>query len=114
MTPKNGIKPGSNTPVHTDTSPSKRKYLAAILKATPGNNLPAQCQRLRKALSRYSLSTFEAMRYLDCYYPPARVMQLRREGEQIDTHWVYTVTESGERHRVGLYVLAPTKKGGTK
>lgn len=106
-----GTKPGLNTPVHLDTSPAKRKFLAKILKAIPGNNLAAQCQRLCEALGRYSLTTFEAMRYLDCYYPPARVMQLRRQGIAIDTHWVYSATESGERHRIGLYVLAPTKKG---
>lgn len=109
-----GKKPGLNTPVHTDTSPAKRQYLAKILKTNPGNSLGAQCQRLREALSRYSLSTFEAMRFLDVYYPPARVMQLRRDGIAIDTHWTYSVTESGERHRIGLYVLAPSKKGAAK
>ena len=105
MTRNNGTEPGLNTPS------DKRQYLAKILKATPGTSAAAQCRRLREALSRYSLSTFEAMRYLDCYHAPARVMQLRDEGLAIDTHWVQTVTESGARHRVGLYVLAPAAKG---
>jgi hypothetical protein len=111
MTRNNGTTPGLNTPAHIDTPPAKRQYLARILKAFPGTSSAAQCQRLREALGRYSLSTFEAMRYLDCYHAPARVMQLRDEGVGIDTQWVQAVTESGERHRVGLYVLAPGAKG---
>lgn len=107
MTRNNGTTPGLNTPA------DKRQYLAKILKAIPGTSAAAQCQRLREALSRYNLSTFEAMRYLDCYHAPARVMQLREEGLAIDTHWVQTVTESGARHRVGLYVLAPSGKATT-
>lgn len=112
MAHTNGKKPGPVTSLHTTAA--KRKDLAEILRAIPGTHLAAQCQRLSTALSRYSLSTFEAMRYLDCYYPPARIMQLRRSGLDIDTHWVHTVTEAGEKHRVGLYVLAPAKKGAKR
>ena len=45
------------------------------------------------------------MRYLDCYDPRARVMQLRNAGEPIVTHWRTVTTESCDRHRVGLYAL---------
>ena len=109
MAHTNGSKPGQNSSLHTP--PAVRKDLAAILKAIPGTHLAAQCERLREALSRYSLTTYEAMRYLDCYHPPARIMQLRRAGLEIDTHWVHSVTESGERHRIGMYVLVPKGKG---
>ena len=91
----------STTPPPAD----KRKALAAILKAHPGNTCIVQCQRVRAALSCFSLTTFEAMRYLDVYDPRARVLQLRNAGECIDTHWTRIYTEAGHSHRVGLYVL---------
>jgi hypothetical protein len=89
------------------TPAPKRAALVAIRKAHPGNSTMQQCERIMAALSRFAITTFEAMRYLDCYDPRARVMQLRNAGECIDTYWQAITTESGERHRVGLYVLAP-------
>ncbi|OAD40303.1 hypothetical protein LPB72_18640 [Hydrogenophaga crassostreae] len=65
----------------------------------------SQAARLLEALSRFPISTFEAMRYLDVYHCPARILQLRKRGHRITTHWQTTVTESGALHRVGLYVL---------
>ena len=65
----------------------------------------AQCQRIRAALSQFSLTTFEAMRHLDCYDPRARVMQLRNQGERINTHWQVVLIEAGVKHRVGVYTL---------
>lgn len=88
---------------HTTTD--KAQALHAIRQATPGNSTQAQCERIKAALAQFSITTFEAMRHLDCYDPRARVMQLRRQGECIDTHWQTVTTESGDRHRVGLYVL---------
>ena len=73
----------------------------------PGVSSAVQCTRIRMALSQFSLTTFEAMRYLDVYDPRARVMQLRNAGEAIDTHWQNVVTEAGESHRVGVYTLRP-------
>ena len=87
------------------TTPEKREALAAILEAQPGTTSAAQCGRILAALAQFSLNTFEAMRYLDCYDPRARVMQLRKYGHRINTHWRTITTESGDRHRVGLYVL---------
>ena len=93
------------------TSPTppddKRQALAAILAAHPGNSCSVQCARIRAALSRFNLTTYEAMRQLDVYDPRARVLQLRKAGEHIDTHWIRIETETGHPHRVGLYVLAP-------
>ena len=93
-------------PLHTTSD--KRHALAAIRKAYPGNATRAQCERIRAALAQFSITTFEAMRHLDCYDPRARVMQLRRSGTAIETYWRIITTESGDRHRVGMYVLAPT------
>lgn len=91
------------------TSPAddKREALASILAAHPGNTCTVQCARIRSALSRFSLTTFEAMRHLDVYDPRARVLQLRKAGERIDTHWTCIETEAGHPHRVGVYVLVP-------
>ena len=90
-------------PLHTPSP--KRHALAAIRRAHPGTTCIAQCARIRAALAQFSITTFEAMRFLDCYDPRARVMQLRNAGEAIDTHWRTVVTESGDRHRVGLYAM---------
>lgn len=95
------------TPRHPLHNPgTKRHALAAIRRAHPGTTCVAQCARIRAALAQFSITTFEAMRYLDVYDPRARVMQLRNAGEAIDTHWRTIVTESGDKHRVGLYAVA--------
>ena len=87
------------------TSDDKRKALAEILSAHPGNSCTVQRARIRAALSRFSLTTFEAMRHLDVYDPRARVLQLRNDGEAITTTWGQIATESGDLHRIGVYVL---------
>jgi hypothetical protein len=87
------------------TPEEKRDALALILEEHPGNSCEVQCTRIRAALSRFNLTTFEAMRHLDIYDPRARVMQLRNAGESIMTAWTRIATESGSLHRVGLYVL---------
>lgn len=89
------------------TPSTKRHALAAIRRMFPGTSCEAQCNRIREALSQFSLTTFEAMRFLDCYDPRARMTQIRRSGVAVDTHWQTIVTECGDRHRVGLYVLNP-------
>lgn len=88
-----------------DTTDDKRKALAEILAAHPGNTCEVQCARIRAALSRFNLTTFEAMRHLDVYDPRARVLQLRKAGENIITTWGRITTESGHLHRVGIYSL---------
>ena len=85
----------------------KQQALQAILEEYPGNTCAVQCERIRAALSCFSITTFEAMRYLDVYDPRARVARLRKQGECIDTHWTRIHTEAGHPHRVGLYVLVP-------
>ena len=69
------------------------------------NSTAAQCARLLARLRKGSITTFEAMRKLDVYPCPARVLQLRKHGHQIDTVWTRVVTEANVAHRVGQYIL---------
>lgn len=124
MRPKkgNGLAAANNQPAKThsrnanpnyravrhNTPPSKITALARIRDRHPGVSCAAQRDRLREALSRYAVTTFEGMRYLDCYDTRKRIQELRDQGEKIDTHPVVIVTESGETHRVGMYVLDST------
>ena len=87
------------------TSPEKKAALEAIRAQFNGTAGKAQADRLLEALRRFAITTFEAMRYLDVYYCPARVLELRKRGHKIVTHWQTVITEAGEKHRVGLYVL---------
>jgi Helix-turn-helix domain len=58
-------------------------------------------------------TTVELSREFDILHPPARVLQLRKRGYEIDTVWVRVETEPGVFHRVGKYVLRkePTRRG---
>lgn len=63
-------------------------------------------ERLLLALQALgSVTTYEASRYLDLYDPRARKKELCKEGHAIDTIPARVVTESGEVHRIGRYVL---------
>jgi Helix-turn-helix domain len=91
---------------HKTTSPEKQLALEAIATKFSGENSFSQRSRLLEALSRFSVSTYEAMRYLDIYDPRPRIHELRHQfGYAIKTLWQTVVTESGEKHRIGLYVL---------
>lgn len=87
------------------TSAAKIAALEAIRDGAPGLASETQEKRLLEALASWPVTTFEAMRYLDVYHVPARVMGLRARGHSIATIWVKTPTEAGELHRVGQYVL---------
>ncbi len=87
------------------TSFEKKAALKIIREQFNGISSARQCERLLEALSRWSINTYEASRYLDVYHCPARVLQLRKRGYKIITHWQTVITEAGEKHRVGLYVL---------
>jgi len=92
------------------TSAAKKYILTAIRKAHPGVSAEAQRERLHTALLQGPVSTFEASRYLDTYCPTKRIAEMRREGLNIETVTEITVTESGDKHRVGRYVLMPSAK----
>ena len=70
-----------------------------------GTSTSVQCERLLSELKKRSVTTYEAMRVLDIYHVPARVLDLRKRGHNIVTVWDTVITESGQRHRVGRYVL---------
>lgn len=86
-------------------APVKDAALEQIRQQFSGTTGKTQCDRLLAALRLFPLTTFEAMRKLDVYHVPARVLQLRKAGHRIITLWQTVVTEAGEKHRVGLYVL---------
>lgn len=78
--------------------------------STNGNSLGAQCARLLQRLRERPVTTFEAMRELDIYHCPARILQLRKQGHLITTVWKQVQTEAGTWHKVGMYVLTTLKK----
>ena len=97
---------GRNGISTTTTSHERAAFLRGLLTAMPGNGTAVQRRRIRAALSRGPLSTIEAARWLDCYDPPRRVFELRHnDGVRIELHWTWQLTEAGEPHRVGVYVL---------
>jgi hypothetical protein len=93
------------TPEKEEAAPDKVAALKQIREQFSGTAGRTQCQRLLAALARYPITTFEAMRLLDVYHCPARVLQLRKDGHQIVTHRKTVITEAGAKHSVGLYVL---------
>lgn len=99
---------GIDCDIVTITSPEKQADLRRIKDLFKGSSAGAQCERLLTGLARYKLTTFEAMRYLDVYHCPARILQLRKRGYKITTHWETVITESGDKHIVGCYVLDST------
>jgi Helix-turn-helix domain len=90
---------------------AKEAALISIREQIKGNDSKTQCKRLLEALARFSINTFEAMRFLDVYHVPARILQLRKQGFLIITYWETVITESGEKHRVGRYEL---RQGGER
>lgn len=85
--------------------PHKEAALKHICEKYKGNTLKQQCQRLLVALETFKINTFEASRGLSIYDPPARILQLRKQGISIETVWEYIFDENGVRHRIGCYVL---------
>lgn len=50
------------------------------------------------------LSTIQARNEYGILHPGGRVMELRRKGYRIDTHWVNEPDSNGVNHRIGLYI----------
>lgn len=98
------MKVPSHYPLRTPSA--KRKALADIRRAHPGNHSKVQCSRIHAALAQLGcINTFEITRFLGVYDATARISGMRRDGIKIDRHWQYVLTEDNSRHRVGLYVL---------
>ena len=69
------------------------------------NSAAAQRNRLLDALRMAPVTTLEARRDLDILMPAARVFELREQGHDIATVWVWQETEQGRPHHVAKYVL---------
>lgn len=69
------------------------------------NSSSSQRARILKHLETcFRISTMQARSQLGVLNPPARIIELRRKGYQIDTHWIIEKDCNGITHRVGLYV----------
>lgn len=94
---------------HFHTPPERITALHAIRDRHSGHASAPQRARLLDAMQTLGhITTFEASRYLDTYDPRARKMELTKLGHPIVTTWRVVQTESGRRHRIGVYAL---KKG---
>lgn len=94
------------------TSPERIADLHAVRDRHIGLAASVQRDRLLDALQTCGhITTFEGSRHLDLYDPRARAMELRQRGHRILTTWRDVRTESGERHRIGVYSLV---KGATQ
>lgn len=92
-------------------TPQREAALKNILARMPGNDTATQRARLLTAMYELgSVTTFEAMRYLDVFDPRPRIHELRHQyGYNIKTVTRAEQTESGVFHRVGVYVLDQSK-----
>lgn len=89
-----------------DTSPERIAELHGIRDRFKGEATATQCDRLLAAMRELgSVTTYEAMRHLDIYDPRPRKLSLVRAGYDVVTTWRTTETESGEKHRIGVYSL---------
>ncbi len=78
-----------------------------------GNSCASQRTRLLKHFhDNPRLSTIQAREQYGILHPCGRIMELRKKGHQIDTHWISEVDVSGQAHRVGLYVYKGLAQGG--
>jgi hypothetical protein len=85
---------------------TKQAHYATLLKRFPGNHAGAQTVRLCNALKTAPVTSYDARKYLDVYDVPARIMELRAHGYQIETLRIAQETDAGILHRrIGLYVL---------
>jgi hypothetical protein len=86
-------------------SKAMRQSLAAIARKHKGGSSRNQRDRIVEGLKVHgALTTIEMRRELDVMSPAPRILELRRMGKPIKTEWVSQATESGRKHRVGLYV----------
>lgn len=99
-------KAAGNVQVIAAADETKRAHYATLLKRYSGNHAGAQTVRLCNALKTASVTSYDARKYLDVYDVPARIMELRKLGYQIETLRVAQETDAGVLHRrIGLYVL---------
>jgi hypothetical protein len=99
-------KAAGNVQVIAAADANKQAHYAMLLKRFSGNHAGAQTVRLCNALKNAPVTSYDARKYLDVYDVPARIMELRKHGYQIETLRVAQETDAGVLHRrIGLYVL---------
>lgn len=99
-------KAAGNVQVIAAADETKRAHYATLLKRFPGNHCGVQTVRLCHALKVAPVTSYDARKYLDVYDVPARIMELRKFGYEIETLRVAQETDAGVLHRrIGLYVL---------
>jgi hypothetical protein len=74
-------------------------------KSNARNSAAAQRLRTIDLLRTGPKSTIQLRRDGDILSPAARVLELKKRGFEIVTHWVHQATDCGALHRVALYVL---------
>ena len=87
------------------TTPEKEAALKHLRDQFKGTDTGTQVSLLAAALRLFSITTFEASRFLDIYHPAGRIKDLREAGFEILTLWTVIRTEAAVSHRVGRYVL---------
>lgn len=85
---------------HSTTHQTPRKVL-------PDDSAHSQRLRLLERLRIAPVDTITARRELDVMHPAARIMELKKRGNKIDTVRVGRPTDCGKVHSVALYVLQP-------
>jgi Helix-turn-helix domain len=61
-------------------------------------------EKLLDELRQNPVTSHYARTAMDIYHPNARILELRRQGFNIDTHWE-TIYNGKAKHRVGKWVL---------
>lgn len=93
-------------------SPERAEALGAVRERLKGDSGVTQRQRLLEALQQLGhVTTYEAMRALDIYDPRPRKLELVRQGYEITTTWRIGITETGDKHRIGVYTLLRSPVG---
>ncbi|HAU0852021.1 TPA: helix-turn-helix domain-containing protein [Legionella pneumophila] len=69
------------------------------------NSLSSQRKRILEHFKKCPrLSTLQARSEYGILHPGGRIMELRKNGYDIQTHWIYEPDSNGINHRVGLYI----------
>ena len=80
--------------------------LASIARKHKGGSARSHRHQIMERLKAQGvLTTIDMRRELDVMSPAPSILELRRNGEPIQTEWVKQAMDSGKLHRVGLYVL---------
>ena len=79
-------------------------------KAPQDDSAHSQRLRLLERLQVAPVDTITARRELDVMHPAARIMELKKRGNKIDTVRVGRPTDCGKVHCVAQYVLKPGGK----